>query len=101
MRKFPELLFVLLALPCFPLQAESVPMRDYNLLTRGMNEGEVLHRLGPYDHETVSYGYHDRVLSKTWYYFPAPYEVSNRQWITEIRFNGNGEVIQLDRYKAW
>lgn len=79
--------------------ADSVPMRDYNLLTRGMTEAEILYRLGPYDHETVSFDHFLHILHKTWYYIPAPNEVSNRQWITEIRFNGNGEVIRLERYK--
>jgi len=101
MRVFLNILIILSTLASFPLRADSVSMRDYNLLSRGMNEGEILHRLGTPDHETVAYGEFDRILGKTWYYFPATHEVSNRQWITEIRFNGSGDVIQLDRYKAW
>lgn len=102
MRVIPTYLIGLLISVCvLPVLAESVAMRDYNLLSRGMNEAEVLHRLGPYDHETVAYGHYDRIVARTWYYLPAPHEVSNRQWITEIRFNGNGEVTRLDRYKAW
>lgn len=100
MRGFLNFLVVLTLPASFPLLADSVSMRDYNLLSRGMNEAEVLYRLGPYDHETVTYGDYDRILRKTWYYLPAPHEVSNRQWITEIRFNGAGKIIHLDRYKA-
>lgn len=91
----------LAAMVSLPLLADSVPMRDYNLLSRGMNEGEVLYRLGPPDHQTVAYGAYDYILGKTWFYFPAPHEVSNRQWITEIHFDSKGRVSQLERYKAW
>lgn len=80
--------------------ADSVDMRDYILLSNGMSEAEVLYRLGPYDHETVATGYYNNILHKTWYYIPAPDEDSNRKWITEIRFDGNGRVIARDRYRA-
>lgn len=79
--------------------ADSVSMQDYNLLSNGMSEAEVLYRLGPYDHETVAVGLYNNVLHKTWYYIPLPDENSNRKWITEIRFDGNGRVITRDRYK--
>ena len=36
-----------------PVIAGSVAMRDYNLLSTGMTEAEVLYRLGPYDHEMM------------------------------------------------
>ena len=79
--------------------ADSISMRDYNLLTNGMSEAEVLYRLGPYDHETVNYDYYRNIQHKTWYYIPAPGENSNRKWISEIRFNGRGVIVHLDRYK--
>jgi len=90
---------VLLLLLSPAVSAESVSMQDYNLLSNGMSEAEILYRLGPYDHETVTTGYYNNILHKTWYYIPLPDENSNRKWITEIRFDGNGRVSTLDRYK--
>lgn len=74
-------------------------MSDYILLSRGMSEAEVLYRVGPPDHETVASDNHHHILKKTWYYIPSQSEVSNRQWITEIVFSGNGKVRSLDRFK--
>lgn len=92
----------LLAIALVPVivTAGSVPMRDYNLLSTGMSEAEVLYRLGPYDHETVTYGRFFTILRKTWYYIPTPDEISNFQWITEIQFDDRGLVTGLDRYRA-
>lgn len=79
--------------------ADSVDMRDYNLISNGMSEAEVLYRLGPYDHETVATGFFNNILHKTWYYIPRQDEDSNRRWITEIRFDSNGRVIARERYR--
>lgn len=79
--------------------AESVTMQDYNLLSNGMSEAEVLYRLGPYDYENVAADNYNNIQHKTWYYIPAHDENSNRKWITEIRFDNNGRVIARDRYK--
>jgi len=80
--------------------AGSVAMRDYNLLSTGMSEAEVLYRLGPYDHETVTYGRFYTIFQKTWFYIPDREETSNKRWITEIQFNDRGLVTGLDRYRA-
>lgn len=80
-------------------RADSVPMRDYIRLSIGMTEAEILYRLGPYDHETVTYSYHYYPLFKTWYYLPAPGEATSNAWITEIRIDNRGVVTALDRYK--
>ena len=80
--------------------ADSVSMRDYNLLTNGMSEAEILYRLGPYDHETIAHDYYQNIMHKTWFYIPTQSEVSNRQWITEIKFNSQGVVTQLNRYRV-
>jgi hypothetical protein len=79
--------------------ADSVDMRDYNLISNGMSEAEVLYRLGPYDHETVTTGFFNNILHKIWYYIPRQDEDSNRQWITEIRFDSSGQVTARDRYR--
>ena len=82
------------------VRAESITMTDYNLLRKGMTEAEILYRVGPYDHETVNYDYFHNILHKTWYYIPGQAEISDRQWITEVRFNASGIVEHLDRYRA-
>lgn len=74
-------------------------MSDYIHLSRGMTEAEVLYRVGPPDHETIASDYYNNILNKTWYYIPSKSETSNRSWITEIVFSGNGKVRSLDRYK--
>ncbi len=91
--------FVLLFAMSLPAFADSVSMKDYSLISNGMSEAEVLYRLGPYDHETVMTGLYNAVENRTWYYIPTAGEVSNRQWITEIRFDGNGRVVSRERYK--
>lgn len=73
-------------------------MRDYNLLSRGMSEAEVLYRVGPYDHETRYTDYDHAVTRKVWYYIPA--RVTSSSWITEIEFDQNGSVQSLVRYRA-
>ena len=93
---------IILLLVTSRVTAESVPMRDYTLLSTGMHASEVLYRIGPYDHETVIYDYHPHnVIERTWFYFPGPGEYSSGRWITEIRLNSHGIVTHLDRYKAW
>ena len=79
--------------------ADSVDMRDYNLISNGMSEAEVLYRLGPYDHETEATGFFNNIQHRTWYYIPRQDEDSNRKWITEIRFDSHGRVTARDRYK--
>jgi len=97
-----KIIFILLLLSVTPAAviADSVAMRDYNLLSTGMSEAEVLYRLGPYDHETVTYGRFFTIHQKTWYYIPSRGEISNKRWITEIQFNDRGLVSGLDRYRA-
>jgi hypothetical protein len=78
--------------------ADTIPMRDYNLLSRGMSEAEVLYRVGPYDHETRYTDYDHNVIRKIWYYIPA--RPTSSSWITEIEFDGSGVVQSLSRYRA-
>ena len=96
------LCLALLTLVTSTARADSVPMRDYGLLSTGMHATEILERIGPYDHETVLYDYHPHnVIKRTWFYYPAPGEYARGRWITEIHFNHHGIVTHLDRYKAW
>ncbi|MGQ0658720.1 MAG: hypothetical protein ACT4NU_11625 [Chromatiales bacterium] len=77
-------------------RAGEVDLPDFNLLSEGMSEAEVLYRLGPYDHETVYTDYYAFPIRKRWAYLPAP---GRRGWITEITFNRSGRVERLDRYR--
>ena len=78
--------------------AEEVDMRDYIKIRNGMSEAEVLYLLGPYDHETIKSDRYDYVFNRTWYYIPQT--GGNGKWITELRFNNEGKIIDRDRYKA-
>lgn len=91
------LLAVLAAAPAPASLAAGVDLHDYNLLREGMNEAEVLYRLGPRDHETVFYD-RDYINKKIWYYIPDGHYSS--AWITTIHFDGNGRVTKLERTRA-
>ncbi len=94
MRWTPLGLSLLLGLSA-PLGAGEVDMRDYNLLSRGMSEAEILYRIGPPDHETVTNDYYGRVQRKVWYYIPDGKK--SRQWLSTIVFDAYGTVTELRR----
>lgn len=79
--------------------ADAVPFTKYKLLNRGMNEAEILYRIGPPDHETAVTDYHHHIVSKTWYYIPAQNQISTKRWISEITFDAYGQVSNLKRYR--
>lgn len=83
---------------CSTSSAEAIDMRDFIMLRNGMTEAEVLYQLGPYDHETVRTDHYNYVLEKTWFYIPG--NSSTNKWITEIRFDSKGRIVDLDRYKV-
>lgn len=91
---------LLTALVFLPIRggADMIPMRDYNLLTRGMSEAEVLYRVGTYDHQSVYSDYHNNIMRKVWYYIPE--RERSDAWITEIEFDHNGIVQSLQRYRV-
>jgi hypothetical protein len=67
-------------------------LETFNLLRRGMSEGEVIVRAGPPDHERIEtlVG----VIHKTWYYMPT----AANPWMTIIRLRG-GIVIETERVR--
>ena len=79
------------------LSAEMIAMRDFIKLKRGMSEGEVLYRVGNFDHESI-YSDHYQVRKKIWYYIPE--HIGSKSWITEITFDHTGTVSSLNRYRA-
>jgi len=79
--------------------ADAIDMRDYIKLRKGMSEAEVLYRIGAPDHETVRTDYHHNILRKSWFFIPA--QKSTDKWITEIEFDSNGRIINLDRNRTY
>ena len=75
--------------------ADEIDMRDYIKLRKGMSEAEVLYRLGAPDHETSRTDYYNNILRKRWYFIPA--QRSNGKWLTEIVFDSNGKIVNLER----
>lgn len=88
-------LLLAVSLPLAPAGAESMAMRDYHLLDIGMSEAEVLHRVGPPDHETVVNDGFFGPSGFVWYYIPT----EPRGWITEIIFDSHGRIKDTRRYK--
>ena len=78
--------------------ADEIDMRDYILLKNGMTEAEVLFRVGPPNHETIKSDHYNYVFSRTWFYIPD--QGSNGKWISELKFNADGELISRDRYRV-
>jgi len=91
----PLLLLLSILTATLLLQAGEVDMRDYNLLRRGMNEAEVIYRIGPPDHETVYNDYYGHIQRKVWYYIPE--RKSSRRWLSIITFDGHGIITELRR----
>jgi outer membrane protein assembly factor BamE (lipoprotein component of BamABCDE complex) len=94
-----KLLLLIVLLYGSVASADEIDMRDYIKLSKGMSEAEVLYRLGSPDHETIKSDYHRNVLRKTWFFIPLS---QNRgKWITEIEFDSNGRIINLDRNRVY
>ena len=93
-----KLLLLLLVLLYGSLaSADAINMRDYIMLRNGMSEAEVLYKLGPPDHETIKSDHYHNTLSKTWSYIPLRH--STGKWISEIKFDSNGRIINRDRFR--
>jgi outer membrane protein assembly factor BamE (lipoprotein component of BamABCDE complex) len=93
MKKF--ILLLLSLLYGSATSADAIDMRDYIMLRSDMTEAEVLYKFGPPDHETYQSDSYDYVITKTWYYIPE--RKGSNKWITEIKFNSNGRIIDHDR----
>ena len=92
-------LTILMIIGTSSVMADAVPFSDYKLLNTGMTEAEILYRIGPPDHETVLTDYHHFVIRKTWFYIPNKNQSSSKRWISEIRFDAFGHVVNLKRYR--
>ena len=75
--------------------ADAIDMRDYIKLRRGMSEAEVLYRLGSPDHETSKKRLSPQHIAQDLVLYTST--KSSDKWITEIEFDSNGRIINLDR----
>lgn len=77
------------------VQAEMIPFDKYRLLREGMNEAQVLLLVGKPDRESNNGIY--TIVERIWYYIPE--RGQHDPWITTIRFNAQGKVIDIDRVR--
>lgn len=67
--------------------------RERGFISRGMHEGEVVHRIGKPDHEALVRSVRGQPEEKTWTYFPDP---RDPQTLTILTLRG-GVVVQIER----
>lgn len=88
----------LLVLSCcasMAVTADTLPFEKYRQLHEGMNEAQVLLLAGQPDRESTIALYN--TFERIWYYIPEKGRYD--PWITTIRFNAAGKVIQIEREK--
>lgn len=66
---------------------------ERKFISAGMDEGQVLLKVGKPDHESVTSGHRADVVEKKWTYFPA---VRDEQTMTVITIK-NGKVSAVER----
>jgi hypothetical protein len=101
------------------VQARELDMREYITLRTGMNQAEVLYRLGPPDFQNTCYDCGGFIVNnafgpyfpygyspvqplapmEVWYYIPNEY--SPRGWISEVIFDRTGRVFRLRRNRPY
>lgn len=77
--------------------ASEIPFGDYRLLRQGMNEGEVLVRVGPPDFVSLT-GAPEDFPRRHWFYLPEPGR--SWAWMTELTFDHHGRVVRIDRQRV-
>jgi outer membrane protein assembly factor BamE (lipoprotein component of BamABCDE complex) len=77
------------------VQADTLSFEKYRQLREGMSEAQVLLLAGHPDRESTIALYY--TFERIWYYIPE--RGSFDPWITTIRFNAAGKVIQVEREK--
>lgn len=79
----------------FSVPADTLPFDKFRLLREGMNEAQVLLLAGQPDREsTVALHY---TFERVWYYIPE--KGRHDPWLTTIRFNAAGKIIQIERIR--
>ena len=88
---------LLLALACATslIAAGTLPFDKFRLLHEGMNEAQVLLLAGQPDRESTIALYYS--FERIWYYIPE--NGMHDPWLTTIRFNARGKVINIERIK--
>lgn len=89
----PKRLTALLALAIASASAWAVDARERGFIRKGMNEGEVMFRIGKPDHEAMVANVKGQPEQKTWTYFPDP---RDPQTITIVTFRA-GVVSEVER----
>lgn len=79
----------------FTAAADALPFEKYRQLREGMNEAQVLLLAGQPDRESTIALYY--TFERIWYYIPV--KGQHDPWITSIRFNAAGKVINIEREK--
>ena len=90
-----HLLLAFTCCACLAAQAGTLPFDKFRLLHRGMNEAQVLLLAGQPDRESTVALYY--TFERIWYYIPEP--GMHDPWLTTIRFNARGKIIQIERIK--
>ena len=89
---------LLLAFACcisVKAQADTLAFDKFRLLREDMNEAQVLLVAGQPDRESTVALYY--TFERVWYYIPE--KGTYDPWLTTIRFNARGKVIQIERIK--
>lgn len=79
----------------FSVPADTLPFDKFRLLREGMNEAQVLLLAGQPDRESTVALYY--TFERVWYYIPE--KGRHDPWLTTIRFNAAGKIIQIERIK--
>ncbi len=90
-----NLLFALGCAVMITAEADTIPFQKFRLLHEGMNEAQVLLLAGQPDRESIV-ALHS-TFERIWYYIPDQGRYD--PWLTTIRFNAAGKVIQIERIK--
>lgn len=91
--RLSRIVVVGLALALAHLVAQAVDARERGFISRGMHEGEVIHRIGKPDHEAMVRSVKGQPEEKTWTYFPA---ARDPQTLTILTLRG-GVVVEIER----
>ena len=90
-----HLLLALASATSLIAQAGTLPFDKFRLLHDGMNEAQVLLLAGQPDRESTIALYY--TFERIWYYIPE--KGMHDPWLTTIRFNARGKVINIERIK--
>jgi len=77
--------------------AGTIPFEQFRMLLRGMNEAEVIYRVGPPDFVSAAHPYWPS--QRIWYYIPK--RTDPQKWMTTITFSEYGVIRDIRREKQF